>query len=83
MSPKKPKPTHAHRRRIRISVVLPAAVELIVGTDDDDPDEHSDWEILEVVRASCEATPRMVGENMHEADSEALAVAAANAEDLP
>jgi hypothetical protein len=77
------KPKHAHRRQIRIGVVLPATVELIVGTDDEDPSADSDWEILEVVNAHCETTPRMVGENMHEADSKALADAAANAEDLP
>lgn len=70
-----------HQRRIRIGVVLPASVELIVGTNDDDPSEESDWEILSVVSASCEATPRIVEENMHDVDVAALAVAAANAED--
>jgi len=72
-----------HQRRIRISVVLPASVELIVGTNDDDPNEDSDWTILSVRSATCEATPRMVSENLHDVDFEALATAAANAEDLP
>lgn len=76
------KPTYAHRRTVRISVTLPASVELIVGTNDEDPSEDSDWEILKVVNIRCEATPRMVDENMHEADSAALAVEAANADDL-
>lgn len=72
-----------HQRRVRISATLPTAVELIVGTDDDDPSEDSDWEILSVLSANCEATPRMVEENMHDVDFEALAVAAANAKDRP
>jgi hypothetical protein len=70
-----------HQRCIRLSVVLPATVELIVGTNDEEPSEDSDWEILSVVSASCEATPRMVSESMHDVDSEALTVAAAKAED--
>ena len=78
MSPKK-----KHQRRVRISVVLPASVEMVVGTNDDDPSEDSDWEILSIRSATCEATPRMVSENMHDVDFEALAAAAANAEDLP
>lgn len=72
-----------HQRRIRISVVLPASVELIVGTNDADPNEDTDWEILSVHNIRCEATPRTVSENMHDGDFEALATAAANAEDLP
>ena len=81
---KNPKPaTMKHRRVVRIDVCLPASVELIVGTNENDPDETSDWEILSVVNVSCEATPQMIRENIHEMDSEALAVAAANAEDLP
>jgi hypothetical protein len=72
-----------HRRKVRISVVLPAVVELIVGTDDDNPSEGSDWEILSVSNASCEATPKLVEENMHDVDFEALNAAAANAKDLP
>lgn len=71
-----------HQRRIRSSVMLPATVELVVGTDDDDPSEDSDWEILSVLSASCEATPRIVGQSMHDSDFEALSVAAANAKDL-
>jgi hypothetical protein len=70
-----------HQRRVRIGVVLPASVVLVVGTDDDDPSEDSDWKILSVDSASCEATPRIVEENMHNVDFEALAAAAANAED--
>lgn len=73
---------HKHRRRVRMVLCLPVAVELEVGTDEDDPDENSDWQIVHVRSASCDATPRMVNENMCEIDSEALAVAAANAEDL-
>jgi hypothetical protein len=72
-----------HQRRVRISVVLPAAVELLVGTDDDDPNRESDWKILSVLDTHCEATPRTVEENMHDVDFEALASAAANAKDMP
>lgn len=79
---RRPKPKK-HQRRIRFSVVLPATVELLVGTNDDDPSEDSDWEILSVVSATCEADARMVAENMHDVDFEALAVAAANAKDQP
>lgn len=73
----------AHRRRIRISVVLPTSVELIVGTNADDPDEDNDWEILAVERASCEASPRIVEESMHDVDFEALIAAAKKAKDEP
>ena len=76
-----PKPKK-HQRRVRISVVLPATVELLVGTDDDDPSAESDWEILSVRAASCEATPKIVEENMRDIDSAALTAAAASAEDL-
>ncbi len=72
-----------HQRRVRISVVLPASVELVVGTNDDDPSEDSDWEILSVDNTSCEATKRLVEENMHNVDFKALAVLAASAKDLP
>ena len=73
-----------HQRRIRISVVLPVSVDLIVGTDDDDPSEDSAWEILSVRSAKCEATSRMVEENMHDVDFAALAAAAAaSAKDEP
>jgi hypothetical protein len=71
-----------HQRRVRVSVVLPTAVELIVGTDDADPSEDSDWEILSVVSTHCEAQPQTVTENMHDVDFEALAAAAANAKDM-
>lgn len=71
-----------HRRRIQISVVLPARVDLIVGTNDDDPSEDSDWEIVSVNSTTCEASPRLVEENMHDVDFEALAARAASAEDL-
>ena len=70
-----------HRRRVQISVVLPASVELVVGTDDDDPNEDSDWQILSVHQARVEATRQMVEENLHDVDFEALAAAAANASD--
>lgn len=73
--------TLKHQRRIRISVALPASVELLIGTNDADPSEDSDWEILAVHSARCEATPRIVEESMHDIDFEALAVAAANAKD--
>lgn len=77
-----PKPKkHQHQRRVRISVALPANVELLVGTNDDDPSEDSDWEILYVRSVNCEASPRMVEEHMHDVDFEALAAAAANAKD--
>jgi hypothetical protein len=79
----KPKLKLKHQRRIRLSVVLPAIVELIVGTDDDEPSAESDWEVLSVVSANCDATPRDVTENMHESDFEALNAAAASAKDLP
>ena len=72
-----------HQRRVRISVVLPAAVELIVGTDDASPDEDSDWEVLSVESATCETTPRIVEESMHDMDFAALAALAARTEDLP
>ncbi len=77
-----PKIKKKHQRRVRVSVVLPAAVELIVGTNDDDPSEDSDWEILSVVSTHCEAEPKTVTENMHDIDFEALAAAAASAEDI-
>lgn len=77
---KTPQP-RKHQRRIRISVVLPASVELLVGTNDEDPDEDSDWEILEARDPRCEVSRRVVEENMHDADCVALAAAAASAED--
>ncbi len=77
----KPKPKK-HQRLIRFGVILPTSVELIVGTDDDDPSEDSDWEILSVRPTICEATPKLVEENMHDEDFAALAAAAANAEDI-
>ena len=70
-----------HERIVQISAVLPVAVELIVGTDDDDPGEDSDWKILSVRSANCEASPRMVEENMGEDESAELSRAAARAED--
>jgi hypothetical protein len=73
---------YKHQRRVRISVILPAAVDLIVGTDDAEPNNDSDWKILSVSSATCEATPRLVEENMCGTDFEALAAAAANAEDI-
>lgn len=77
---REPKPKK-HQRHVHLSVVLPSNVELIVGTDDDDPSEDSVWEILSVRSASCEATPRLVEENMRDEDFAALTAAAANAED--
>jgi hypothetical protein len=83
--PKKPTKT----RRMKEAATVRAArsqliqsVTLLVGTNDDDPDEDSDWEILAVRQASVEATPRLVQENMHDVDYEALGVAAANAKDV-
>lgn len=70
-----------HQRRIRISVTLPASVELLVGTNAADPSEDSDWQILSVGSVRCEATPRIVEESMHDVDFEALSAAAASAED--
>lgn len=72
-----------HQRRVHISVCLPATVELIVGTDDDDPSADTDWEILAIRAVRCETTPRTIGEHMHEADFAALAAAAAKAKDQP
>jgi hypothetical protein len=80
----KPRPSRKHERRIRISVVLPTSVELVVGTDEDDPDESSDWEILEARDPRCEVSPRIVEESMHVDDFAGLARDAArapNAED--
>ncbi len=71
-----------HQRIIRFSVVVPASVELIVGTDDDDPSKDSDWEILSVQNVRCEATARIVEENMHNEDFAALAALAASAKDM-
>lgn len=75
-------PQHKHQRRVRISVVLPASVDLVVGTNDEDPDEDSDWEIVSVRGASCEATPRLVAENMADEDFAAMSAAAASTEDV-
>ncbi len=79
----KNKTPRQHQRRIRISVVLPASVELLVGTNDDDPSENSDWEILSARDPRCEVSVRVVEENMHDVDFVALAAAAASAEDEP
>ena len=70
-----------HRRRVCISVILPVSVDLLVGCNDDDPNEDSDWQILAVHSASCEATPLLVGENMQSEDFAALATIAAKAKD--
>jgi hypothetical protein len=72
---------YKHQRTIRVSVVLPASVELVVGTNDDDPDEDCDWEILAARDVRCEVSPRMVEENMHGTDFAAMAAQAANAKD--
>lgn len=72
-----------HRRRVRMSVCLPATVDIIVGTDDDDPSEESDWEILAVNSTSCEAHVRDINEHAHDLDFQSMYVAAANAKDLP
>ena len=73
--------TSKHQRVIRISVVLPVSVELLVGNDDDKPNTESDWQILAVRSASCEATRQLVEENMSGEDFEELASAAAKAKD--
>lgn len=72
-----------HQRHVRISVVLPAGVELLVGTDDDPNEGGCSWEILGVLSVHCDATPRSVEENMHDLDFEALVAATAKAENLP
>jgi hypothetical protein len=79
----KPPQQRKHQRLVRVSVVLPASVELLVGTDDDDPSEDSDWKILSVRSVRCETTPRLVEESMsmNEDDFAALAAAAVRAED--
>ena len=71
-----------HQRLIRMSVVVPASVELLVGTNDDEPGEDSDWEILAVRDARCEATPTTIAESMHDADFGALAALAAKTKDI-
>ena len=71
-----------HQRIIRFSVVMPVSVELLVGTNDADPSEDSDWEVLAIRSAHCDATVRTVTESMHGSDFEALATEAANAKDL-
>jgi hypothetical protein len=77
-------PNRKHQRRIQLSVVLPATVDLIVGTDDDPSEDiECDWKILSVHAAHCEASPRMVEENMGDVEFEALVAAATRAEDLP
>lgn len=73
--------SHKHQRIVRISAVLPVSVELLVGTDDDKPSADTDWEILSVRSASCEATPRVIEESMADEDFAALAKAAAKAKD--
>ena len=70
-----------HERKVRFGAVLPVSVELVVGTNEDDPDENSDWEVLSVRSANCDATPRTVMENMGEEDFAELARVAAAAED--
>jgi len=72
-----------HQRRVQISIVLPAFVDLVVGTDDENPDAHSSWEILSVGSIRCEATQRVIEENMHDCDYEALATSAASVKDAP
>lgn len=71
-----------HQRVLRFSVVLPVSVELVVGTDDEDPNEDSDWQILAARDPSCEVTPRIVEENMRSADFSALAARAAETQDI-
>lgn len=72
---------YKHRRKIRISVVLPVSVEVVVGTNDADPSEDSDWEILSAEDPHCAVSKRLVEENMHAADSDELAKLAAAAKD--
>ena len=72
---------YKHQRTIRVSVVLPASVEVVVGTNDDDPGEDSDWEILAARDPRCEVSARVVSENMHDLDFQSMAVSAANAKD--
>lgn len=70
-----------HERLIRVGLVLPVTVEMTVGTNDDLADAESDWTVLTVRHAACEATPRMVEENMRDDDAEIIAQKAAEAED--
>lgn len=79
---KEPSAPKKHQRLVRFSVVVPANVELLVGTDDDDPNEDSDWQILAVRDVRAEATTRTVEENMHGSDYEALGALAASAKDI-
>lgn len=72
---------YKHRRVVRISVCIPATVVLEVGTNDE-PEDDTDWQVLEVRSANCEATPRQVTECMHDTDFEALAALAFSAEDI-
>ncbi|HSX22409.1 MAG TPA: hypothetical protein VLE97_06490 [Gaiellaceae bacterium] len=71
-----------HQRYVQISVVVPASVKLLVGTDDDDPDENTEWEILSVRDVHCEPTPQLVSESMDETDFGALTEAASKAKDI-
>lgn len=70
-----------HRRKILVELCLPVTVELVVGTDDD-PTEDADWQVLEVCRANCDATPRDVHEHSTEDDFESIAVSATNSKDV-
>ena len=71
-----------HQRAIRCSVVVPARVELIVGTDDDKPSEDSAWEIVAVRDVRCDASAQTISENMHFEDFERLVARAAKAKDI-
>jgi hypothetical protein len=71
-----------HQRVIRMTIALPVSVELVVGTNEENPDADSDWEILATRNARCgDVSPRIVSEAMHEMDFAAMAAQAANAKD--
>ena len=69
---------YAHQRVVLLEIRLPVTVELTVGTDDEDPSDESNWEIVDVRRATCDATIPMLNEQLDDVDHEALAVAAAS-----
>lgn len=71
-----------HQRYVQISVVVPASVKLLVGTDDEDPDDDTEWEILSVRDVHCEPTPQLVAESMDGTDFAALSEAANKAKDI-
>lgn len=76
------------KRVVRVSVCLPVSVELVVQTNDPDPEgdewdeAEAEWDIVEVRKTQCEVTPRMVAESMSSVEWKAMSEAAAKAKDL-